>query len=238
MKSYYFVLPAVLACVQPLYAEEKEVQLTNADDLLFTQKNNLETVYNKDGSLFSGAVRKKDAEGRTITYFYRNGLRHGVARANYEDGKIECEITYRKGLKDGEEVFFLENGNPKFKKTYKENVLNGEELLFYENGKPKVQNHYLNGKLDGEITYFDENGDRVKIEHYKDGVKNGLEHIVADNVLVEENNYADGMLDEVAKSIIKIIRLMKLFIKKAKKTVWPNTLIPTAALWKFPMKMI
>lgn len=217
MKSYYFVLPAVLACVQPLYAEEKEVQLTNADDLLFTQKNNLETVYNKDGSLFSGAVRKKDAEGRTITYFYRNGLRHGVARANYEDGKIECEITYRKGLKDGEEVFFLENGNPKFKKTYKENVLNGEELLFYENGKPKVQNHYLNGKLDGEITHFDENGDRVKIEHYKDGVKNGLEHIVADNVLVEENNYADGMLDGVSKKYNKDYQTDEIVYKKGKK---------------------
>lgn len=217
MKSYYFVLPAVLACVQPLYAEEKEVQLTNADDLFFTQKNNLETVYNKDGSLFSGAVRKKDAEGRTFTYFYRNGLRHGVARANYEDGKIECEITYRKGLKDGEEVFFLENGNPKFKKTYKENMLNGEELQFYENGKPKVQNHYLNGKLDGEITYFDENGDRVKIEHYKDGVKNGVEHIVADNVLVEENNYVDGMLDGVSKKYNKDYQTDEIVYKNGKK---------------------
>ena len=217
MRFYYFILPAALACIQPLHAQEKEVQLTNAEELFFTQKNDLETVYNKDGSLFSGAVRKKDAEGRNFTYFYRNGLRHGIARANYEDGKIECEITYRKGLKDGEEIYFLENGNPKFKKTYKENVLNGEELLFYENGKPKVQNHYLNGKLDGETTYFDENGNRVKIEHFKNGVKNGLEHIIADNVLIEENNYADGVLNGITKKYSKDYQTDEIAYKDGRK---------------------
>lgn len=75
MKLCYFVLPAVMALVQPLHAEENEIQLTNADDLFFSETDNLETVRDKNGNPFTGAVRKKDDEGRTITYFYRNGLR-------------------------------------------------------------------------------------------------------------------------------------------------------------------
>lgn len=203
MKLCYFVLPAVMALVQPLHAEENEIQLTNADDLFFSEKDNLETVCDKNGNPFSGAVRKKDDEGRTITYFYRNGLRNGVITSKYEDGKLEFEITYRKGKKDGEEIYFYENGNPKHKKTYKENVLNGEETLFYENGKPQLQNHYVNGKKNGETTYFDENGNRTKIEHFKDDIKDGVEHIISDNSLVEENHYTNGVLNGVTKKYNK-----------------------------------
>ena len=150
------------------------VPLTNADDLFFSTKDNKEIVYNKNGSLFSGAVKKKDDEGRMITYFYRNGLRNGITSAHFEDGKIEFEITYRKGQKEGEEIYFYENGNPKAKRTYSADVQNGPEVLYDINGRPTQQNNYVNGLLDGETTYFDANGNRTKIEHYKAGIKNGV----------------------------------------------------------------
>lgn len=188
--------------IYPVFAEvvsNKSVALTNAEDLRFTTENNLETVYLKSGDLFSGAVKISDGEGRKITYFYRDGLRNGVATSNYEDGKLELEITYRKGQKNGEEISFYENGNPEYKKTYKDDVLNGEEIIFYENGQPKQRNNYLNGVLDGEITYFAENGNRTKIEHYKNGQKDGIEHIISDNILREENNYIAGKLTGVTK---------------------------------------
>lgn len=188
--------------IYPAFAEAdsaKSIALTNAEDLLFTTENNLETVYLKSGGLFSGAVKVADDEGRKITYFYRNGLRNGVATSNYEDGKLEFEITYRKGQKNGEEIYFYENGNPRYKKTYKDGILNGEEVVFYENGQPKQRNNYLNGQLDGEVTYFAENGNRTKIEHYKNGLKDGVEHIISDNILQEENNYVAGKLTGLTK---------------------------------------
>lgn len=217
MKYSYFLAPLVLNIVAPALAADKEIQLTNPDDLLFTEKDGLETVYLKDGSPFSGAVRKKDKEGRTITYFYRNGLRNGVIMANFEDGKLEFEVTYHKGVKNGEEIYFYENGNPKFKKTYKNNVLDGEEVLFYMNGKPKVQNYYLDGKLDGETIYFDENGNQIKIEHYKAGVKNGVERIIADNILAEEINYIDGVPDGISKKYNKDYQTDEIIYKNGKK---------------------
>lgn len=179
------------------------IPLTNADDLFFSVKDNKEIVYNKDGTLFSGAVKKKDDEGRVTTYFYRNGLRNGVISSHFEDGKIEFEITYRKGQKEGEEIYFYENGNPKYKRTYKADVLNGPEVLYDINGRPTQQNNYVNGLLDGETTYFDANGNRTKIEHYKAGIKNGIEHIVVDNMLQEENNYVNGKKTGLSKKYNK-----------------------------------
>ena len=117
MKFCYFILPMIISIVQPARAEDNEILLTDAGELSFSDKDNLEIVHDKDGNLFSGAVRKKDDEGRNITYFYRNGLRNGVITSKYEDGKLEFEITYRKGKKDGEEIYFYENGNPKHKKN-------------------------------------------------------------------------------------------------------------------------
>lgn len=179
------------------------VPLTKAEDLFFSTKDNKEIVYNKDGSLFSGAVKKKDDEGREITYFYRNGLRNGIISSHFEDGKIEFEITYRKGQKEGEEIYFYENGNPKLKRIFKADVQNGPEVLYDINGRPTQQNNYVNGLLDGETTYFDANGNRTKIEHYKAGIKNGVEHIIVENMLQEENNYVDGKKNGVTKKYNK-----------------------------------
>lgn len=172
---------------------------TTETDLLFSQKNGKEWVTDKDEKPFSGSVVKTDKNDRKITYFYRNGLRNGVATSYYEDGKMEFEITYRNGLKDGEEIYFYENGAPKLKKTYKADKLNGAKISFYENGKPKRQDYYIEGVLDGETTYFDEEGNRVKIEHYKSGMKEGVEHIIDKDTLQEENNYAGGQKNGITK---------------------------------------
>lgn len=210
--KYLGVLLALSVCVIPEFGfaetlpqnqKSAEIKITDAADLFFSTKDNKEIVYNKDGSLFTGAVQKKDDEGRTVSYFYRNGLRNGVITSYFEDGKIEFEETYRQGKKEGEEIYFYENGNPKSKRTYKDDVLNGVEVLYYISGKPRQQNNYINGKLDGKTAYFDEEGNQTRIENYKDGLKNGVEHIIVENMLQEENNYVNGKKTGLSKKYNK-----------------------------------
>lgn len=181
-----------------------EVPLTALEDLDFrTIDDGREQVFTKNNEPFSGAVQKRDDDGLLITYFYRNGFKNGIAVAYAEDGHLEQETTYRKGYKDGEEIKFFENGKPKLKQTFAQNVLNGEEIIFYNNGKPERVNHYVNGMLDGETTYLDRDGNVVKKENYKNGKKNGLEHIISDNMLKEENNYVDDVLNGISKKYNK-----------------------------------
>ena len=176
-----------------------EVLLSKAEDLNFVTENGMEMVYAKDGKPFSGAVMLPDEEDREITYFYRNGKKHGIAMAHYENNNVELEITYEKGVKNGEEILFYANGNPHYKKTYKNNVLDGEEILFYENGNPEKRSIYSNGKLDGEVRYFDRDKNPTRIETYKNGEKNGMERIIVNNILREENQYLNGKLDGICK---------------------------------------
>lgn len=177
----------------------QNISVVPKEDIFFKTVEGIEQAFDKQNQLFSGAVVLPDDEGREITYIYHDGLRHGVAVSRYEDGKMELETTYGKGVKNGEEIAFYPNGNPKYKKTYKDNVLNGEEIFFYENGKPQQQKQYVNGRLHGTVTYYDNNGNRTRIENYKNGLKDGIEHIIENNILKEEHNYVDGKLNGISK---------------------------------------
>ena len=195
-----------------------EVPLTAWEDLNFHQaEDGREQVFDKNDEPFSGATQKRDAEGLMITYFYRNGFKNGIAVAYAEDGHLEQETTYRKGYKDGEEITFFENGKPKLKQTFAQDVLSGEEIIFYNNGKPERINHYANGLLDGETTYFDREGNITKKETYKAGKKNGLEHIISDNMLKEENNYVDNTLNGISKKYNQQYLVEEIAYEKGKR---------------------
>lgn len=184
-------------------AEKKtsEIMLTSIENVDIRQVDGREQIFTKDENPvpFSGALQRKNEDGLLVTYFYRNGLKHGVAVAYAEDGHLELETTYSKGYKNGEEITFYENAKPKLKQTFVDDVLNGEEVIFYNNGKPERLNHYVDGKLEGEAIYFDREGNTVKKETYKDNKKNGVEHIISNNMLKEENNYVDNVLEGVSK---------------------------------------
>ena len=176
-----------------------DITVTPAKKLEFRKIDGRERAYTEKNEPFSGATQIKDDEGLITTYYYRNGYKHGVAVAYAEDGHLELETTYRKGYKEGEEISFYENGKPKLKQTFAQDKLNGEEIIFYNNGKPERINHYVDGLLDGETFYIDQNGNTTKKETYKNGKKNGPEHIIANNMLEQENNYVDDVLDGIIK---------------------------------------
>ena len=198
MRRFVIVL-AVLLMWQVHTAKVSAVELTDEVNLIFQTENNQEIVSTTDGKNFSGAVIRSDEDGHQMTFFYQNGRKNGVATAHFPDNKPEHQITYKDGRKNGPEVLYYANGNPQYKRTYKDDVLNGEEIMFYENGKPMSRITYANGEPDGEVSYFDTEGNFSRIEHYKNGIKDGVERIIENNILREENNYSNGILHGLSK---------------------------------------
>lgn len=198
MKKYIAILLFLSALVgNNTYADN--VILSDAKDMTFKTENGEELVYDKDGNLYSGAVVLPDEENRQVTYFYQNGKKHGVAFSRFVSGNIEIETSYMNGKKNGEELLFYPNNNPQYKRSYKDDIINGEEIIFYQNGKPQKKSYYKDGKLDGEVNYFNEKGEITRIETYKDDVKDGMERIIENNTLREENIYRDGKLNGTSK---------------------------------------
>lgn len=193
---YGFIMGLFLS---PGWSLAKGVPLYQADELTFEMKNGTEYVYDKDGKLFSGAVILPDQEEKSTTYIYSDGQKNGLAIRKYDNEKIELETTYANGLKNGEEIKFTTEGKQQYKKNYKNDQLHGEYIVFYTNGQPQQKSTYEAGKLNGETTYFAENGNIERIVHYKNDIKDGVERIVQDNILVEENNYVNGKLNGTSK---------------------------------------
>ncbi|MBQ9035100.1 MAG: ankyrin repeat domain-containing protein [Alphaproteobacteria bacterium] len=199
MLKFFIIYGFITFLFSPSLSFAEGIPLYQADELTFKQQNGVESVYNKKGELFSGAVELTDAEGRKITYIYKNGQKNGVAASKFKNEQIELEITFADGKKNGEEIMFTENGTPKYRKTYKNNQLNGEYIIFYSNGKPQQTGTYVADLLDGEVRYFDSNGNIERIINYKKGVKDGAEKIIINNMLREENIYKKGKLNGISK---------------------------------------
>lgn len=220
MQKRYFFLCLLASTMLYHPARAENVTLYPAEEVSFSATDGGEIAYDKENKPLSGAVVLPDETGRKITYIYKDGLKNGVAFANYDNGQMAIETTYQQGKKNGEEILFYPDGKPQHKKTYKDDVLEGEEIIFYPNGKPRERRAYVAGQLDGEFYYLDENENVQKIETYKNGVKNGLERIVENNMLIEENNYVDGVLDGVTKKYNQKYMTDEISYKQGKKNGW------------------
>lgn len=200
MKNFIACLILTSSLLTATGAWAEDVVLSSAESLTFKTENGQEVVYDKNGELYSGAVALADDENRRIIYFYSNGRKNGVARSNFSADKIEFQTTYVNGKKNGDEVLFYNNGKLKYKRTYQNDLLNGEEIFYYPDGKPQKVSRYTDGKLNGVIDYFDENGDRIRTETYKNGIKDGPERIIANNILREEIQFANGKREGIYKT--------------------------------------
>lgn len=173
--------------------------LTSIDDVKFENENGIDKAYDKKGHLFTGVVLVPNDRGEPVQYTYRNGLKDGLALLKFPNGKVQWEKIYKQGKQDGEEIQFYENGNPKHKQTYVNDLLDGEEIIFFDNGKPQYRKKYKKGKLSGESYTLDEQGNVLHIENYLEGQKHGLERIIENNILMEENFYENGKLSGITK---------------------------------------
>jgi len=124
---------------------------------------------------------------------YLRGLKNGLYRLYYDNGKIQEESYYIDNQKDGSSRWFNKNGRLMAEYSYKtgnfegiqrtfydndtvqvsskysKNELTGEYKEYYRNGKPKLSGKYVNGLKDGPWTEYDETGKAVKVTKYKAG---------------------------------------------------------------------
>ncbi len=144
-------------------------------------ENGLGFEYNQDGVIILISEYKK---GFLITREYinrrdKNGLRQGLWKDFYENGKTRQEITYINDKRNGYLKKYDENGVLLSIEKYinDEPVLFAEELKEYEirrdyypSGKVKIEGSYFDNVADGVRREYDENGNIVKGYVFSEGV--------------------------------------------------------------------
>jgi len=106
------------------------------------KQEQIEREQGEDTKLLTGLKVTETSAGVRNEVNYKDGKRHGEAKAFYPNGKI----------------WKLNN--------YKDNALNGVARIYYRNGKVKRESHYTNNERDGKYTEFFKSGNpKFQVEH-------------------------------------------------------------------------
>jgi len=89
-----------------------------------------------------------DDQNRLSSYTtYKNGLKNGLAKKFYKNGKTQFDIIYKNGLKEGLTKWYYETGKLYRETTYHDDEVEGIQRKYYENGKLMAEIPYKNGEV-------------------------------------------------------------------------------------------
>lgn len=132
--------------------------------------------YNEDILFENGSVR---AHG---VYEYKDGLKHGYARAYFKESEIIFrEMSYLNGKLQGIFISYNRDGSVNSKTNYIDNFVHGYSVTYYENGKIRSEKYmtatmnsyatskfwYESGVLKSE-SKFDDDGRVIWAKYYNE----------------------------------------------------------------------
>ena len=109
--------------------------------------------------------------GKTSTFTYKgdfNGIRDGVWKVYYPNGKIFYTANYKNGILDGTFKLMTDNGGKICEINFNDGYLNGKYIFYFENGNILYEGNYTNHKKTGIWTNYFENGKKYTIKDYDD----------------------------------------------------------------------
>ena len=116
---------------------------------------------------------KKQENGFTFHYNYKDGKKHGIQKGFYPNGKPYTEVNYKDGKQHGKEYKWYENGQLEMDYNYREGVwCCGEQKSWWENGGLRGEAFRdSNGGLHGiQRNYSSKDGRIIREAIWKNGV--------------------------------------------------------------------
>lgn len=180
----------------------------------------------KDG-IFRSYYSNKKAR---LVISYKDGQRHGVAKAYDPRGRLTQKCYYKQGKLEGlcKSFFYTEDGFDQdgwTEESYKDGVrigntkgyykngrlysdwnndphFSGINKIYYENGKISKESNFSDGKLQGISREYYRDG-KMKAEwNYKDDKLDGIsKYYDQDSELITEQIYKDGQLMNTKHSV-------------------------------------
>ncbi len=103
--------------------------------------------------------------------WFRDNLKHGLSRWNNKTGQRVAEYNYENGNFSGIQKTYYENDSLQSVMNYVNNVLTGESKEYYRNGQMKLSGLYREGLKEGNWTEFNELGKIQRVIKYKAGTE-------------------------------------------------------------------
>lgn len=128
---------------------------------------------------------------------YKNGLREGVRKLYFSNGKLKSEVNYLNNRPAGMARFYYPNGTIAEEGNWVYGGWEGNYKNYYETGPLSQDLSYSYGKKEGVQKQYHSNGQLKSEGVWKDGVPDGaVKEYNEDGALVSETVYNKGVVNE------------------------------------------
>lgn len=99
----------------------------------------------------------------TLTYeaTFKNGVRNGLMKTFYPDGKLRQTFWYENGMKEDTAIWYYEDGKIFRKTAFKRDSMNGFQIQYYKSGKIKAKLEYVDGLRKPYLEEFTMDGKKI-----------------------------------------------------------------------------
>ena len=128
---------------------------------------------------------------------YKNGLREGLRKLYFSNGKVKSEVNYSNNRPAGIARFYYPNGVVAEEGTWVYGGWEGNYKNYYETGPLSQDLSYAYGKKDGMQKQYHSNGKLKSEGVWKDGMPNGaVKEYNEDGIIVSETVYDKGVVND------------------------------------------
>ncbi len=145
----------VFSCTNRLevvYISEIEIVRTSRD-----------STYFKDGSLFTGQIKKFVDNKELLSFSVNKGKIDGKYVEYYLSGSKKSISNYKNGILDGRYISYYDNDKLMEESNYQDGLMEGKRILRWANGNIKEKNFLKKGAITGVSEFYYSNGNRRKV---------------------------------------------------------------------------
>ena len=158
------------------------------------KKHGVETQYSEAGGpiWYNTQYEYGKKNGLQVEFHWEEGTIRNE-KQYLDDLPIGVEVGYSvNGVKHGMAIENFEDGSPLNRVRWVDGEKEGKELRFHQNGNKLREKNYVNGKVQGTMTIYSEDGSKESEYFFDNGILQGIAFRYLEDGSVVEDTWEDG----------------------------------------------
>jgi hypothetical protein len=124
-------------------------------------QDQIDTLVTVPDTGFTGIRQYFSKEKLVKEVTFKNGIRNGLMKTFYDDGRLRQTFTYKNGIREDTARWYYTDGRVFRETIYKNDTMNGDQTQFYTTGKIKAKMSFINGVRTPDLVEYQQNGKLV-----------------------------------------------------------------------------